>query len=471
MSSDPAIQVQSLGKCYHVYATPSDRLKQAIVPRLQRAIAPSARFLGTEVVPSKYFTEFWALRDVSFTLPKGETIGIIGQNGAGKSTLLQLISGTLNPTIGTVATTGRVAALLELGSGFNPEFTGRENVYLNGTVLGLSRHQIDQRIGSILDFADIGDFIDRPVKTYSSGMGVRLAFAVIAHVDADVLIIDEALAVGDAYFQQKCLRWLRSFSESGTLLFCSHDTGAVMRHCQRAIWLDRGTIRAFGPSKDVCELYLSTTLARASGLPEDSVRPSSIERKASPSAYTDGQANLVQNVRVFEFNEGSASYGTGNATITSVRLSRADGSDLGLIRGGERIQVRIRAEIHAEIDDPIVGFIIKDRLGQPLFGDNTFAKYSEKTIRAGLEEVVETTFEFFLPLLRTGDYSLTAGIASGSLDSHVHHHRVHDALFFKVHSPFQNGVMIALPMEEITLEIRRKNVDPLSNTASPVGAA
>ncbi|MGD9877853.1 ABC transporter ATP-binding protein, partial [Desulfococcus sp.] len=247
MSSEIAIKVENLSKCYQIYDNPRDRLKQFVVPRLKRA-------LGRQ--PNNYFREFWALRDVSFEVKRGETVGIIGRNGSGKSTLLQMICGTLSPTGGYVKTNGRIAALLELGSGFNPEFTGRENVYMNAAVIGLSKQEIDARINDIAAFADIGDFIEQPVKSYSSGMYVRLAFAVIAHVDADILVIDEALAVGDAFFTQKCMRYLRKFMKTGTVLFVSHDTASVRNLCTHAIWLEKGNILQQGVPKDVCENYL-----------------------------------------------------------------------------------------------------------------------------------------------------------------------------------------------------------------------
>ena len=228
---DIAISVRNLSKCYQIYDQPHDRLKQSIYPRVQK-------FVGKP--PKQYFNEFWALRDVSFQVKKGETVGIIGRNGSGKSTLLQMICGTLNSTGGTIETRGRVAALLELGSGFNPEFTGRENVYMNASVLGLSREEIGARFDDIVAFADIGEFIEQPVKTYSSGMMLRLAFAVIAHVDADILIVDEALSVGDAIFAQKCMRFVRKFQEQGTLLVVSHDENAIKKFCQKALWLSNG---------------------------------------------------------------------------------------------------------------------------------------------------------------------------------------------------------------------------------------
>lgn len=455
MSSEPAIQVDSLGKCYQVYAAPHDRLKQSIAPRLQRALQPMARLMGAAMKPRQYFQEFWALRDVAFEVPTGGSVGIIGPNGAGKSTLLQLVCGTLAPTLGSARARGRVAALLELGSGFNPEFSGRENVYLNGTVLGLTRAQIDERLADILAFADIGEFIELPVRTYSSGMAMRLAFAVISHVDADVLVIDEALAVGDAAFQQKCLRWLRQFRERGTLLFCSHDTGAVMRHCQDAVWLDRGTVRGYGPAKEVCEAYLATIYATTTGLPETSVRLAGPSRKEPPPRRAE-EPEPVQSIEVFEFNEESAGFGSGNATITNVSLRRAKGGDLGLIQGGEEVQVIVRARANAEIENPIVGFLVKDRLGQQLFGDNTYARYRDSRLCVSDGGLIEAKFTFALPFLRTGNYSITAGVASGTLESHVQHHRMHDAVFFKVHSPFRNGVMVAIPMDSIALEIREE---------------
>ena len=238
MSSEIAIKVENLSKCYQIYDKPRDRLLQML-------------FRGHRT----FYREFWALRDVSFEIKRGETVGIIGRNGSGKSTLLQLICGTLNPTGGSIHTRGRIAALLELGSGFNPEFTGRENVYMNASILGLTHEEIDARFDAIAAFADIGDFIEQPVKTYSSGMYVRLAFAVIAHVDADILVIDEALSVGDAFFTQKCMRFLRRFMENGTVLFVSHDTGAVINLCQSGIWLEKGSVKHKGEPHIIEEHY------------------------------------------------------------------------------------------------------------------------------------------------------------------------------------------------------------------------
>ena len=241
LSEEFAIAVRDVSKCYHVYEQPSDRLKQALYPRLQRAAGSAAK---------SYYREFWALRNVAFNVRRGETMGIIGRNGSGKSTLLQLICGTLTPTAGEIETNGRIAALLELGSGFNPEFTGRENVFMNAAVLGLSDEEIAARYGSIVAFSEIGDFIEQPVKTYSSGMFMRLAFAVQAHIDASIVVIDEALTVGDVFFRQKCYARLEQLRDAGAaILLVSHSMPDIEQFCERAILLDHGNPRFIGPSR------------------------------------------------------------------------------------------------------------------------------------------------------------------------------------------------------------------------------
>lgn len=252
MSSKSAIRVQDLSKCYEIYAQPQDRLKQSIHPRLQR-------LLGRQ--PRTYYREFWALKDVSFEVDKGEAVGIIGRNGAGKSTLLQLVCGTLNPTCGSVEVEGTVSALLELGSGFNPEFTGRENVFVNAQILGLSREETLSRFDEIASFADIGEFMDQPVKIYSSGMMMRLAFAVQTAVDPTILIVDEALSVGDMFFQAKCMARINKLVDSGVaLLFVSHDVGVVTQLCRRAILLQDGRVSAIGMAKSVVDEYMKLEL-------------------------------------------------------------------------------------------------------------------------------------------------------------------------------------------------------------------
>ncbi|UIK11670.1 ABC transporter ATP-binding protein [Rhizobium leguminosarum] len=247
MLSEIVIEATSLSKAYLIYSKPQDRLKQM--------------FLRWR----KYYQEYWAVQNVDLSIRRGETVAIVGRNGSGKSTLLQMIAGTLQPNGGSLRVHGRVAPLLELGAGFNPEFTGRENIRLSAFILGLTDREIREREESIVEFSGISDFVDQPVKTYSSGMYARLAFAVAAHVDADILIVDEILAVGDAAFAQKCMRYIRKFREHGTILFVSHDTSAVTALCDRAIWMDKGRIRAEGSARDVSLQYQASLQEEADG--------------------------------------------------------------------------------------------------------------------------------------------------------------------------------------------------------------
>lgn len=437
MSSDISIKVENLSKCYQIYDRPRDRLKQFIVPRLQYAIGRRAR---------RYFREFWALNGVSFEIKRGETIGIVGRNGSGKSTLLQMICGTLNPTSGNVQTNGRIAALLELGSGFNPEFTGRENVYMNAAVLGLSREVVDQRFEAIATFADIGEFMEQPVKTYSSGMYVRLAFAVIAHVDADILVVDEALAVGDAVFTQKCMRYLRKFKEEGTLIFVSHDMGSVLNLCERAIWLHGGQLMQIGESKDIAEGYMQYTLqevygqeARLQALDTGSAKqaqPNTAVSQPMSSADVneipaiDYGARMRVDTNLTEAN----GWKSGAGEILSVRLEHVSPQSHTVFRGGELVRMVITAKAYQDIDQPVLGFLVRDRLGQDLFGENSlpFTDINPSPIAAGATFASEYVFR--LPMLPNGQYVVMASLADGDLNTCVQHHWLHDALVMSVSS-------------------------------------
>jgi lipopolysaccharide transport system ATP-binding protein len=453
MSSDVVIRVNNLGKCYHMYEKPRDRLLQGIMPRIQRLAGQQAK---------QYFREFWALQDITFEILRGETVGIIGKNGSGKSTLLQMLCGTLTPTAGDVEVRGRVAALLELGAGFNPEFTGKENVYMNASILGLTKEQIDARLDQILAFADIGDFINQPVKTYSSGMFVRLAFAVIAHVDADVLIIDEALAVGDAFFTQKCMRFLRSFQEQGTILFVSHDSAAVINLCQRAIWLDHGHVVAVGETKTVCEAYLEDFYRVQAGEPEKS-KPhqqasitAAIQEDApqqDPRWDTINYSTLRNDLQVFTFQaDSTAAFGQSGARITDVTLLDRAGKQLTSILGGETVTLKIGMHCLQTLTKPIVGFIFKDRLGQYLFGDNTYLSYLDEfpIFAAGTD--AEASFTFQMPLLPAGDYAVTVAIAEGEQHDHIQHHWLHEALIVRSLSSSVSTGLVGIPMQAIRLE-------------------
>jgi lipopolysaccharide transport system ATP-binding protein len=449
-SNDIAIRVNSLSKCYEIYSNPRDRLKQFFSPRIQRLIGQS---------PKQYFREFWAVKEVSFEIKKGETVGILGRNGSGKSTLLQMICGTLTPTSGSIETNGRIAALLELGSGFNPEFTGRENVYMNASVLGLSNEEINLRFNDIASFADIGDFIEQPVKTYSSGMMLRLAFAVISHVDADILVVDEALAVGDAFFTQKCMRFLRNFMKTGTVMFVSHDTGAIVNLCHKAILINQGKVVETGLPKDVIQHYLATlydSSQEVGGIKavDANMTTSQHDEQLEYLDLRDGLINASQlrnDVEVFQFKPDQAGFGTGEAEIVSVKLLDQNYTPLSWVVGGENVVLDIRCVAHQDILRPIVGFQFKDRLGQVVFADNTYLIYQKNPQKVTQHNGFFARFEFRLPVLPTGDYSISVAIADGSQDSHVQHHWMHDALVIKVHASSVCFGLVGIPMKKITL--------------------
>ena len=457
MSSDPfvsdevAIRVQGLSKCYQIYDNPRDRLKQFVMPRLRGLLG---------LAPKQYFQEFWALKDVSFEVKKGETVGIIGRNGSGKSTLLQMICGTLSPSGGNIETNGRIAALLELGSGFNPEFTGRENVYMNAAVLGLSKEETDARFDDIIAFADIGQFIEQPVKTYSSGMYVRLAFAVIAHVDADILVVDEALSVGDAVFTQKCMRFIRSFQEKGSLIFVSHDAASVQNLCRSGIWLKNGELEQAGTAKGVSEAYLQYTLQEIYG--DESKLTSTIssatgDGPCAEESVPDTEVPLTidyGSVASIRDNIDAASgWETGRAEMLSVSLEHLSQGKEGIFEGGERVCMRLRAIAHEPLQKPILGFVFRDRLGQDLFGENTLPFTDLVPTPVGAGEIFEGTFEFRLPILPDGQYAVMASVAGGELYDNEQHHWMNDALIVTVSSSKVRFGLVGIPFERVKLEL------------------
>ena len=431
------ISCQNVGKAYAIYKRPEDRLKQ---------------MLWSLFLPSKqkqYYDTYWALHDVSLEVRRGESVAIIGRNGSGKSTFLQTICGTLAPTTGSVRIAGRVAALLELGAGFNPEFTGRENVFLSAAILGLTEEETRDRYDAIANFAGIGDFINQPVKFYSSGMYARLAFAVAAHVDADVLIIDEILAVGDASFVQKCMKFIREFKERGTLLFVSHDSSSIVNLCDRALWLDKGAVRELGPAKDVCHNYLASIL----GEQEDPSR-FHIGGQAQARAVTvvDSRKEILEDLNlkntadVFEFDQNAKWFGERKATILNAYLTDKEGNSLNVLEGGEVVILRISARAEQDLDMPIIGFYVKDKLGQHLFGDNTYLSYRNTPIRFNAGEHATANFEFQLPYLPPGDFSITVALATGTQSDHQQQHWLEDCIFFHVSTSHVRHGLIGIPM-------------------------
>ncbi|WP_160123793.1 ABC transporter ATP-binding protein [Rhodovarius lipocyclicus] len=435
MATEIAIEVNGLSKSYLMYAEPRDRLLQAVIPRLRR--------IGLPIGAKTYYNEHWALRELSFQVARGESVAVVGRNGSGKSTLLQLICGTLNPTSGSVVVRGRVAALLELGSGFNPEYTGRENIILNASVLGLTHDETLSRMEQILEFADIGEFVDQPVKTYSSGMAMRLAFAVIAHVDADVLIIDEALAVGDAMFQQKCFRWLRNFQSRGTVLFCGHDIGAVLNLCQRAIWLDRGHLRMLGSAREVAEAYTAY-------VSQESTEASSANAQPTAPTIVEVASSVAQDAPLLPVSNRD-SFGSRIAQITHIRLTLEGGSAPAWLEGGEAIVLTFRIETQQTLENAIVGVMLKDRLGQLLVGTNSLDYNYESPLTLPLG-VSLTHFHFTLPVLAPGEYAFACAIATGTQESHIMHHWLHEALVISVRRTRWNGSLVAAPLKAFEIE-------------------
>jgi lipopolysaccharide transport system ATP-binding protein len=339
--NDISIRVVNLGKCYQIYDKPRDRLLQMIMPRLYRVTKPLRKHLFSSATPvPTYYKEFWALRDISFEVKKGETVGVIGRNGSGKSTLLQMISGTLNPTGGSVQTKGRIAALLELGSGFNPEFSGRENVYMNGAILGFSTEEIDNRFGDIAAFADVGDFIEQPVKTYSSGMLIRLAFAVSVCVEPDILILDEALAVGDAAFQFKCLDRLRALTSSGTtLLFVSHDMGMVKNFCHRVLYLQAGQEKARGTPDEMAELYF-------------------LDMRDEQRRYTAGNKSVM--LKPFVGKNHGMAFGTEQGHVVSACFTNSRRMFSSFMHG-EEVEACVETRCSCTVPHPFLSMIVQDR--------------------------------------------------------------------------------------------------------------
>lgn len=401
------IKVQNLSKIYHLYNDPIDRLKEIMHP-----------------FRKKYHHDFYALDDVSFEIKKGESVGIIGKNGAGKSTLLQILTGVLTPNSGMYFVNGKISSLLELGVGFNPELSGLENVYFNGTVLGYSKREIENKLDEILSFADIGEFIYQPVKTYSSGMYVRLGFAVAINIDPEVLIVDEALSVGDIRFQLKCFRKLREFQDAGkTILFVTHDIGAVMNYCSQAIWLDNGKLKEIGKPETVCKKYAAFMAYDAE---------SQVQIKKEEEVIKDKDFKKKEQKIPFTEVSHCSSFGEGGAQITGVALYNPENFEsFNVLKGGERVCLAVEIKSVQNIEKPIIGFYFSDVQGNNIFGSNTFLRETYvELFKKGETRIVQFLFDF--PLLLNHDYAVTVAIAEGTQDNHTQHHWIHDALTIKV---------------------------------------
>jgi lipopolysaccharide transport system ATP-binding protein len=426
MSSNIAIKVTNLGKCYEIYDKPSDRLRQMLSRGGRR-----------------YFKEFWALKNVSLEVRKGGSLAIIGRNGSGKSTLLQMICGTLSPTQGAVEVNGKVAALLELGAGFNMDFTGRENVYMAASLYGLSRSDINQRIDEIIAFADIGDHLDQPVRTYSSGMYVRLAFAVIAHVDADILIIDEALAVGDAVFTQKCMRFIDAFKKTGTIVFVSHDAATVSRVSEEAVWLTKGSVVASGSTPDVLELYHQYSLKEIS---------SYYLYKKCDHAKEESFDLSNKAIHFNQINPKATIVGGGKAEIIQAAVLNFNGKPQNVFYGADDVKLTFTIKVTEQISSLLVGFTIKDKLGQKVIEENnsTYNEISRVDVNAG--SLIKVFFEYKLPFMKAGKYFLDLAIAEGTQSNHMSLLWVYDAIEIESSPSIEVLGLISMGLKNFSIE-------------------
>lgn len=428
MCSDSVIEVRNVAKCYQIYEKPHHRLMQMMLAKTGKTL----------------FREFWALRDISFEIPRGKIVGILGKNGAGKSTLLQMICGTLSPSQGAIRVNGRVAALLELGSGFNPEFTGVENIYMNGQILGLTKDQIDAKMADILEFADIGEFVHQPVKTYSSGMFARLAFSVVIHVEPDVLIVDEALSVGDAWFQHKSMARMRKLMESGcTVLFVSHSIDAVRALCDEAIWLDRGTVKMQGDVTSVTNAYMNDVfLERNKILLEKKAGDSSVLAKSNdddslmeekppvsidPVRTESGERNSVEEIQPEEV-----------VKIVAATILNSSGLPTETLLHNEKFKLQIDLLVNGLVNNLNVGFIITDQFGQQLVGGNLLDSQALISTQSN-EEKYCVIFSSQMKLRGGQSYAISIRFTQGQCESRT------------------DMVVIAVHEQHIVVEVLREN--------------
>jgi lipopolysaccharide transport system ATP-binding protein len=451
-SPDVAIAVQGLTKRYEIYAQPQDRLKQMLLPRLRRLTGDGS---------ARYYRDFWALRDVSFTVKRGEAVGIIGRNGSGKSTLLQMICGILTPTAGSVWSPGRIAALLELGAGFNPEFTGKENVFLSGLVYGIPEDVLKSRYQNIVDFAEIGEHIDQPVKTYSSGMYVRLAFAVASFSDPEILVVDEALSVGDVYFQRKCFRRIHELRESGcTLLFVTHSADTLLQLCERGIVLDAGRMVFDGPTKPAVAEYLrrvfgSRVNAAGAGLPDAKTvigDAEGIDAGDDRSHLAAGGSQELFSMRP-GYNRGEIRLGDGAATVLDFAFKGQRG-DSPIIHSRETFCLILKYVFNRSAERVIFGIQIRTREGLVVYSANTFT-VENKLYSYTAGSIVIAEFDLRNALL-PGQYFLTVGVSQfdeEGLDIGAFDRRV-DAIILTVigDNRHTNGVVEMEMQSKITLE-------------------
>ena len=410
MDKNLAISVQGVSKIYKLYDKPIDRLKEAV-----------------SLTHKSYHRDFFALSDISFDVKKGETVGIIGTNGSGKSTILKIITGVLSPTTGTAEVSGNISALLELGAGFNSEYTGLENIYMNGTMMGFSRQEMERRMDDILRFADIGDFVNQPVKTYSSGMFVRLAFALAINVDPEILIVDEALSVGDVFFQAKCYRRMEEMMKNGTtILMVSHDMGSIIKYCDKVVLLNRGHFVAQGEAGKMVDLYKKILANQTDELAE-----ALIEQKKEALGLPVGEVHPDKSMKErMNLNPEVQEYGDGRASFEDFGTLDARGNVTNLLLKGEMFTIRERIRFHAPIENPIFTYTLRDKKGTDITGTNTLFEGTEiKPVKDG--DVYTVSFRQKMKL-QGGEYLLSMSCTGYENGEHVVYHRLYNVLSLTV---------------------------------------
>ena len=439
-SNNKALTVNNVTKIYKLYEKPIDRLKEAM-----------------SLTHKNYHRDFFALNGISFDVEKGQTVGIIGTNGSGKSTILKIITGVLTPTTGDVQVNGVISALLELGAGFNMDYTGIENIYMNGTMMGFSRKEMDAKLQDILDFADIGDFVYQPVKTYSSGMFVRLAFALAINVEPEILIVDEALSVGDVFFQAKCYRRMEEIRKNGTtILMVTHDMGAIIKYCDRVVVLNKGNFIAEGEPGKMVDLYKKILANQMDDLNEEL-------EAADNGLYNDfsGDQAIAERSRAaaggmmkdkLTINPNRTEYGDKRAEIIDFGLLDERGNITNLLLKGERFTIKERIHFHGEIETPIFTYTIKDKRGADLTGTNTMFESSDvKSVKKGDEYVVEFTQKM---TLQGGEYLLSMSCTGFENGEHVVYHRLYDIVNITVISN-KNTVGVYDMESDVSLTLMR----------------
>ena len=410
MDKNLAISVQGVSKIYKLYDKPIDRLKEAV-----------------SLIHKSYHRDFFALSDISFDVKKGETVGIIGTNGSGKSTILKIITGVLSPTTGTAEVSGNISALLELGAGFNSEYTGLENIYMNGTMMGFSREEMQRRMDDILRFADIGDFVNQPVKTYSSGMFVRLAFALAINVDPEILIVDEALSVGDVFFQAKCYRRMEEMMKNGTtILMVSHDMGSIIKYCDKVVLLNRGHFVAQGEAGKMVDLYKKILANQTDELAE-----ALIEQKKEALGLPVGEVHTDKSMKErMNLNPEVQEYGDGRASFEDFGTLDARGNVTNLLLKGEMFTIRERIRFHAPIEMPIFTYTLRDKKGTDITGTNTMFEGADiKPVKDG--DVYTVSFRQKMNL-QGGEYLLSMSCTGYENGEHVVYHRLYNVLSLTV---------------------------------------